>query len=61
MEQQRLNSIYQQHGYSDWRDYYLSLSLDYDVPLRTVVELAQLLGHEEDFDALPIQLEIISG
>lgn len=50
-------SIYEDNGYESRKDYLECLSEDYDIPLETVINLAQLLGKDEDFDGLVVALE----
>lgn len=49
------NSVYQDHGYTNRREYLESLCDDYD--RESVFALAALLGPEEDFDGLLTSLE----
>ena len=48
---------YQAMGYSNRRTYLQSLASDYGVSLETVLELASVLGPNEDFDGLMTTLE----
>ena len=48
---------YQAMGYSNRRTYLQSLASDYGVSLETVLELASVLGPNEDFDGLVTELE----
>lgn len=50
-------SIYQQNGYNNREDYLSQLSGIYDIPLECVLELADLLGPDEDFDGLIVSLD----
>ena len=50
-------TIYQENGYKNRRDYLQCLSEDYGVPLETVQSLADILGENEDFDGLVSALE----
>lgn len=50
-------SIYQQRGFKNRREYLVSLAEEYGVVLEDVFALADLLGPEEDFDGLISQLE----
>lgn len=50
-------TIYQENGYKNRRDYLQCLSEDYGVPLETVQSLADMLGEHEDFDGLVQALE----
>jgi len=50
-------SVYEDNGYESRKDYLVCLAEDYDTPLETVINLAQLLGEDEDFDGLVVALE----
>lgn len=50
-------SIYKDNGYDNRRDYLECLAAEYGVPMRLVLELASLLGPEEDFDGLVSEVE----
>lgn len=50
-------SIYQENGYSNRKNYLSHLSEDYGIPFDDVVEIAELLGPEEDFDGLLSSLD----
>jgi hypothetical protein len=50
-------SIYQKNGYSGRTNYLSHLSEDYGIPVGDVMELADLLGPEEDFDGLLVALD----
>lgn len=50
-------SIYQKAGYANRREYLDSLAEDYYVAISVVLELASLLGPDEDFDGLVNALE----
>lgn len=50
-------SIYRDHGYENRRDYLESLAEEMGIDFATVAMAANLLGPDEDFDALPIELE----
>jgi hypothetical protein len=45
-------SAYTDAGYADRGHYLIGLSEEYDVPIRFVVDLSEILGPEEDFDQL---------
>lgn len=45
-------TIYTEQGFLDRKDYLLSLALDSGLPFKTVTDLADLLGENEDFDGL---------
>ncbi len=49
--------VYQENGYDDRDDYLCSLAEDYGIPLDAVIAIAEVLGPEEDFDGLVINLE----
>ncbi len=51
------NDIYQINGYENRNDYLQAMADEYDCPLETVSELADILGAEEDFDGLISSLE----
>ena len=50
-------SIYIDNGYTSRRDYLESLADDFGIDRSVVFMLAGLLGAEEDFDGLVIELE----
>jgi hypothetical protein len=52
-------SIYKEHGFDSRQAYLESLSDEYDVSLETVESVSDLLGEDEDFDGLPIELDSI--
>ena len=56
MEQMDPN-IYIERGYADRAEYLEDLALEYNVPLETVLVLADTLGPSEDFDGLISSLE----
>lgn len=45
-------SVYREQGYKDRADYLRNLSEDHGIDLHTVQMLADVLGENEDFDAL---------
>ena len=45
-------NIYQEKGFINRNDYLVSLSQEHDISLYIVLELADLLGEDEDFDGL---------
>ena len=49
--------VYEQNGYTDRREYLEALAAEYEVPLETVLSLADLLGPGEDFDGLVTGLQ----
>jgi len=51
------DSIYLQNGYKNRDDYLQSLAEDYGLPLEFVYNLADLLGENEEWDALISALE----
>ncbi len=50
-------SVYTDNGFCNRRDYLETLAKDYGVPLDRVEAIAQVLGSEEDFDALVTYLD----
>lgn len=54
-------TIYEDHGYTNREDYLEGLSEEFDIPLIEVRALADILGEDEDFDALVTQLEDYSA
>ena len=50
-------STYSQNGYINRIDYLAKISEEYSVPLEVVLDVADLLGPEEDFDGLISSLE----
>ena len=50
-------STYSQNGYINRIDYLDKISEEYGVPLEVVLDVADLLGPEEDFDGLISSLE----
>lgn len=54
-------SIYEDHGYDDREDYLKGLAEEHEIDFELVFELAELLGPNEDFDALVTQLEDYVG
>ncbi len=50
-------NIYKENGYDSRKEYLESLAVEYEVPYNIVVELASILGPNEDFDGLVISLE----
>ncbi len=46
------NNIYTQNGYESRKEYLQNLADEYGLPYRTVVDVAEMLGPEEDFDGL---------
>lgn len=54
-------TIYQENGYKDRQDYLECIALDYGVPIEVVISLAEVLGENEDWDALVLALEDAEG
>ncbi len=54
-------SVYKEKGFDNRDDYLEHLSVEYDVDLDLVDNLANLLGETEDFDGLITSLEDLSG
>ena len=52
-------SIYTENGFKNRKDYLASLADDYGIDLGTVLNLASVLGPDEDFDALVTELEYL--
>jgi hypothetical protein len=52
-----MTNIYQQNGHVSREAYLESLAEDYEVSIRNVHMLADLLGPDEDFDGLVTSLE----
>ena len=50
-------SVYTDKGYKNRRDYLESLADEFGVDVTTVFELASVLGANEDFDGLIVELE----
>lgn len=55
------DTIYQQKGFKDRMDYLEELALEYNVNLYAVLEVAELMGEEEDFDGLVSMVRDFSG
>ena len=53
--------IYQEHGFEDRDEYLQHLADEANLDVRTVEELADSLGEEEDFGALPIEVNKYVG
>lgn len=51
------HSVYHKHGHPDRKSYLRSLAREHGVSPSVVFSLADMLGPNEDFDALPLQLE----
>ncbi len=54
--QEDTSNLYIDNGFEDRDDYIGYLAIHHNVPLELVEALAETLGPEEDFDALPIAL-----
>lgn len=52
-----MQTIYQQEGFKDRRDYLNSLAQDYNLHRLAVYQAAHMLGESEDFDGLISTLE----
>ena len=50
-------NIYQENGYKNRKEYLECLADDFGIELQTVLELAAILGPNEDFDGLVTMLE----
>jgi hypothetical protein len=50
-------SIYKQNGYENRKDYLTCLADDFGIDFQIVVNMAQILGPDEDFDGLVTALE----
>ncbi len=50
-------NIYREQGYASRGEYLLALSEEFEVDLATIVEVATILGSNEDFDGLPNAIE----
>lgn len=53
--------IYQKNGYVNREDYLISIAEDFGVPDFVVFSMAEMLGENEDFDALITELEDAEG
>jgi len=54
-------TVYQAQGFENQREYYSHLAEENDVPLSTVLILADVLGPNEDFDGLVSAVEDACG
>jgi hypothetical protein len=61
MEVPMAPTVYEENGYRNRIDYLTSLAEEYDFPLESVLCLADVLGPEEDFDALVTMVQDESG
>lgn len=46
------DNVYTQNGFESRKEYLKNLADEYGLPYRTVVDVADTLGPEEDFDGL---------
>lgn len=51
--------IYKENGFENRQDYLAFLAEDSGVDIEIVLMTADLLGPDEDFDALPSHLELV--
>ena len=49
--------IYKDNGYSDRDDYFVNLSLQFNIDLSSVYALSEVMGANEDFDGLVSSLD----
>ena len=49
--------IYQKNGFKNRKDYLIWLSKDYNIDIKIVLTLATVLGPDEDFDGLLVELD----
>lgn len=52
-----MSNIYVRKGYKDRKDYLKCLAEDYGISYMTVFSLASMLGENEDFDGLILELD----
>ena len=52
-----MSNVYVRKGYKDRKDYLKCLAEDYGVSYITVFSLASMLGENEDFDGLILELD----
>lgn len=52
-----MSNIYVRKGYKNRKDYLKCLAEDYGVSYMTVFSLASMLGENEDFDGLILELD----
>lgn len=52
--------LYVEQGFDSRQCYLEYLSLEHEVPMKTVLALADVFGPEEDFDGLPTALQDFS-
>lgn len=50
-------NAYTMHGYANREEYLESLADEYNVDLDVILSLAEILGENEDFDGLVMELE----
>lgn len=53
----RLKNIYEENGFKNRNEYLSSLAEEYSVDEHIVFEVADLLGDNEDFDGLVMELK----
>jgi len=54
-------NIYVENGYLNRRDYLTNLAEDFNLPIDVVLDMASMLGPNEDFDGLICELEDMEG
>lgn len=54
-------NVYKDNGYDSRKEYLECLAEDFETSLETVINLALLLGKEEDFDGLVSALESVDN
>jgi hypothetical protein len=52
-----MENVYQQNGFSNRKEYLISLAEDFGVSKNKVFALASMLGESEDFDGLVTTIE----
>lgn len=52
-----MSNVYVENGYENRKDYLKCMAEDYGVPYGDVVQFAQVMGADEDFDGLITMLE----
>lgn len=57
----RLMELYKENGYNSRDEYLTGLAETHGVGVRTVYDLADMLGENEDFDGLVVALEDANG
>lgn len=56
-----MTNVYKDNGYENREDYLASIAEDFGVPDFVVFSMAEMLGENEDFDALITELEDAEG